>query len=462
MAHPDLAPETLRHLKALLAIDTRNPPGNELAAVRYLDGVLRAEGFDPVVVESAPGRANIVARLCGDGSQRPLLLISHLDVVPADAERWELPPFGAQEKDGYLYGRGAIDMKHMTAMSLSVLLDLKRRGVKLRRDLIFAAVADEEAGGALGAGYLVERHPELLRAEFALGEVGGFFVQIGRHRVCLVQSGEKGCAWCRLRCRGEPGHGSIPDPDSAVHRLARALVRLRRRGLGAHPTALVRRFVELASRDQPLATRWVLRALLRPGLRRAALGLIPPAQRRAFYAQLHNTASPTVLRAGDKENVHPALAEAVLDGRVVPGQTFEDFERELRRAVGSGVEIERLQWLPPLEYPCDTPLFYAIESAVLRRLPECRVLPYLTTGYTDAKHLDRLGIVTYGFAPMLNEPGENIARLTHGDNERIGIDALTWGVDVLREVVEGFCTAASPQAAVGSLLDGLDGPAGAA
>ncbi|NMB76595.1 MAG: M20/M25/M40 family metallo-hydrolase [Myxococcales bacterium] len=451
----DLPAEALQHLKALLAIDTSNPPGNELAAARYLDGVLRAEGFTPALVETAPGRGNIVARLSGDGSERPLLLLSHLDVVPADPARWELPPFGAQEKDGYLYGRGAVDMKHMTAMSLAVLIDLRRRGVRLKRDVIFAAVADEEAGGALGAAYLVEKHPELLRAEFALGEVGGFFARIGRHLVCLVQTGEKGCAWCRLRCRGAPGHGSIPDPDSAVHRLARALVRLRRRGLGAHPTALLRRFVELAAQDQPLATRLVLRGLLRRGLRSASLRLIPPAQRRVFYAQLHNTASPTVLRAGDKENVHPATAEAVLDGRVVPGQSFEDFERELRAVAGRDVEIERLQWLPPLEYSCDTPLFYAIESAVLRRVPECRVIPYLTTGYTDAKHLDRLGVVTYGFAPMLNDPGENMARLTHGDNERIGLSAFAWGVDVLREVVESFCSAASAQAAVSTLLGGL-------
>jgi acetylornithine deacetylase/succinyl-diaminopimelate desuccinylase-like protein len=426
-------------LKALLALDTTNPPGNEIQAVRYLERVLRQEGFEPVVLEAEPGRGNLVARLQGDGSKKPLLLASHLDVVAADYSGWDTPPFAGQEKDGYLVGRGALDMKQMTAMSLMTLLTLRREGLPLRRDVIFAAVADEECGGEKGAGFLVQKHPDLIRSEFALGEVGGFLIKIQEKNYFVVQTAERGCAWCRVSFKGESGHGSLPLPNSAINQLAQALTRLRHQGLPRYLCAPVRCFIERVSDSQRLPARWALRALLHPSTERLGLSLMNPSQARLFYALLHPTASPTLLRAGEKENVHPVMAEAILDGRVLPGQSFNEFRRELQSVLGEEAEIELLKWMDPLAYSEKSELLSIIEQVLKQRDEESMMVPCLNTGYTDAKHYDKLGIITYGFVPMLNDPQEPIANMIHGKNERIGIDAFGWGVEVLLEVVRSFC-----------------------
>lgn len=453
MDHSAIAEEGLAHLKALLAFDTTNPPGNELPAARYLERVLREEGFEPLVIESAPGRGNLVSRLQGDGSEPPLLLLNHLDVVPAEEEQWEVAPFSAGVKDGYLYGRGAVDMKNMTAMSLMALLAAKRKGWKLKRDIIFAAVADEEAGGAQGAGYLVEHHPDLVRAEYALCEVGGFKIEVRGHLFMPVQVAERGCAWCRARFRGEPGHASVPDPNSALQRMAQALVRLQKKGLPMHVTDIVRHFVELVAARQKAPVRAAMKGLLNPLTSKLALSRMDPEQARLFYAQLHSTATPTVIRAGEKENVIPSVAEVTLDGRVLPGQSREEFQDELQAVLGEHAEIELIRWMDPLVYGHDTPLFDIIRRVVHERLPEVEVVPYLLTAYTDAKHLDKLGTITYGFSPMNNETTENIARLAHGHNERIGLDAFCWGVDTLCEVVERFCSNPTATKVVDSLME---------
>ncbi|MBN2498349.1 MAG: M20/M25/M40 family metallo-hydrolase [Deltaproteobacteria bacterium] len=453
-----LAEEGLEHFVKLLTFNTSNPPGNETPAARYLAEVLEREGLDPVVIESAPGRGNVVARLEGDGSDAPLLLFGHLDVVPAEPEHWEADPFAAEIRDGYLYGRGAVDMKNMVAMSLATILWLKRNAHSLRRDVIFAAVADEECGGKMGAGFLVDHHPDLLRAEHALCEVGGFRIDIMGRSYFPVQVAERGAAWCRARFRGQPGHGSVPDPDSAIHRLARGLVRLERKGLPLHATETVRHFVETVAARQRLHVRMALKALLNPLTSGKAMAVMDDEQARLFNAQLHNTATPTSIRGGEKINVIPSSAEVDLDGRVLPGQTWESFQAELQKVLGEEAEIELVDWMEPLVYSYDTPLFDTIRRVITEREPDAEVVPYLLTGLTDAKHLDRLGIVTYGFSPMNNDPGEKIARLAHGHNERIGVDAFKWGLDVLCEVVERYCKAPAAHKAVGSLMDEVLGP----
>lgn len=448
-----LAEEALAHLKALVAFDTTNPPGNEMPAARYLEGVLKKEGFEPEVIESAPQRGNVVARLKGDGSEKPLLLLSHLDVVPAEEEHWETPPFAAEVKDGYLYGRGTVDMKQMTAMSLMALLAAKRKQIQLKRDIIFAAVADEEAGGKLGAAYLVEHHPDLIRAEYALGEMGGFRINVRGHSFFLVQVAERGCAWCKAIFRGEPGHASIPDADSAVNQMARAIVRLEKKGLPLHATDPVRNFIDLVSAKQKKHVRAAMKGLLKSLTSRLALSGMDKEQARLFYAQLHSTATPTLIKAGEKTNVIPSSAEVMLDGRVLPGQTWENFRKELQNALGKEAEIELIQWMDPLVYPFDTPLFDIIRRVLNDREPEVEVVPYLLTAYTDAKHLHKLGTITYGFSPMNNAETENFSKLAHGHNERIGLDAFSWGVDVLAEVVERFCATPSAHKVVDTLME---------
>lgn len=433
--------EAVEHLRALVRFDTSNPPGNETPAARYLKEILSSKHIDAELIEPQPGRGSLVARLRGDGSRRPLLLLSHLDVVPAETERWQVPPFAGEIRDGYLYGRGTLDMKFMTALSLQVMLRLKRRGVKLKRDVIFAAVADEEAGGAWGAAYLVKNHPHLLEAEYALCEMGGFRLNIRGRTYYPVQVAERGCAWCRVRFAGSSGHGSLPDANSSILQLARALSRLGRRGLPLRVTEPVRRFVRQVGARQHPAIKMALQALLNPLTAGLVLRTLPPEQARFFYAQLHSTAVPTVVRAGEKENVIPAEAEAVLDGRVLPGQDWEGFRRQLQHVLGPRAKIELLRWMEPLVYPTDTPLFDAIRRVVRRHDAEGEAVPYLLTAFTDAKHLDKLGIITYGFSPLGNRPEENLSQLIHGHNERIEISAFAWGLEVLTDLVEDFCAA---------------------
>jgi acetylornithine deacetylase/succinyl-diaminopimelate desuccinylase-like protein len=439
MRRAALADEALQHLKALVAFDTTNPPGNELPAARYLQRVLSDAGLDPVVIESAPGRGNVVARIAGQDKGSPLLLFSHLDVVAAEPEHWDLPPFAAAERDGYLYGRGCLDMKQMTAMSLAAMLEQRRSGRRPQRDLIFAAVADEEAGGELGAAHLVREHPDLIRAGWALCEIGGFRIDIKGRIFYPVQVAERGCAWCRVRFSGDPGHGSVPDPDSAVAEMCRALTRLQRRGLALHVTPPMRAFIEAVAARQPLHVRTVMRGLLTGPTHRLCRMLMDAEQARLMDAQLHNTAVPTVVRAGEKQNVIPSTAEVDIDGRVLPGQTWDAFRAELQAVLGPRAEIALTRWLEPVVHPSDTLLFDVIEAVIGEREPDAAVVPYLLTGFTDAKHLDALGIVTYGFSPMFNDPQERFAKLAHGHNERIGLDAFRWGVDALCETVERFC-----------------------
>jgi acetylornithine deacetylase/succinyl-diaminopimelate desuccinylase-like protein len=370
------------------------------------------------------------------------MLFSHLDVVAAEPEHWVAPPFAAQVRDGYLVGRGALDMKQMSAMSLMALLAAKRSGRRLARDLIFAAVADEEAGGRYGAAYLVEHHPDLIRAGFALCEIGGFRIDIKGRIYYPVQVAERGCAWCRVSYQGEPGHGSVPNPDSALLRMTRSLSRLGGRHLPLHVTPTMRRFVECVAARQRPDVQLVMRGLLHPATHRISLALMEPEQARLMAAQLHNTAVPTVVRAGDKQNVIPSTAEVRIDGRVLPGQRWEEFRHELQEALGPHAQIELTQWLEPLVYSSDTPLFETIRQILEAREPGATVVPYLLTGFTDAKHLDKLGTVTYGFSPMFNDPQEKFAKLAHGHNERIEVSAFCWGVDVLTEVVERFCSSA--------------------
>ena len=435
------AAEGLGHLKQLIRIDTTNPPGNERPAAEYLRAVLAEAGLPSEIFEAAPGRASLVSRLKGRGDAEPLLLFSHLDVIAAEPEHWRAPPFAARELDGYLYGRGTLVMKQMTAMSLMAFLAMKRSGVTLTRDLIFAAVADEEMGGELGADYLVEHHPESIRAKYALCEIGGFRIDVKGRIYYPVQVAEKGCAWCRVRFEGEPGHGSVPDSDNALLQMASALTRLRKKGLPLHVTEPMRSFVEALAEKQSPHIKLVMKGLLHPVTHRWAMALIEDAeQARVIGAQLHNTAVPTVVRAGDKQNVIPSSAEVLIDGRVLPGQTWESYRAELQAVLGPRARIELTQWKDPLVYDSKTALFDTIRDVLILREPSASVVPYMLTGVTDAKHLDKLGVVTYGFSPMFNDPQERFAKLAHGHNERIGIHAFCWGVEVLSEVVRRFCS----------------------
>jgi len=433
--------EAVRHLQSLLQIDTTNPPGNERAAAEFLADILTAEGFEVTILESAPGRGNLITRLKGDGSEPPLLLYSHTDVVPVEAERWRYPPFGGEIHDGYIYGRGAVDMKGIVAMQLMTMLLLKRTATPLRRDVIFAATADEEMAGVYGMGWLVDNHPELIRAEYALSEFGGFSVTLGTRRFYLCQTAEKGLCWLRLRAQGRPGHASVPHDRNAVVRLAEAVARLGRAKLPLHVTPTVREFVHGIAEAQEGEGREALLGLLDPQRSDAVLERVLSDSwlRYNFYAMLHNTATPTGLRAESKTNVIPSTAEAIVDGRTLPGQTQESFLQEVRAVIGDEVEVEVTLAARPLEFPTDTPLFRTMRRTLQQHDPDAVVVPMLLTGATDAKHVARLGTVCYGFSPMRLPPGEDFMARVHGHDERLAIETLAFGVRVLFDTVRAFC-----------------------
>ena len=424
----------------LLRIDTTNPPGAELAAAELLAEELRSAGLEPTVLESAPGRGNVVARWKGRGEAQPLLLTAHLDVVEADASHWRHAPFSGDVAEGCLWGRGAIDMKNHAAMSVALMCRLAREGHRLSRDIIFAGVADEEAGCRMGSLWLVKEHPNLVRAEYALGEGGGFNIRLGGREFFTIQVAEKGVVWLKARMYGEPGHGSLPRADSALVRLAQGIGRLGERGLPLHKSAVVTDFIKALGEHQPAVLRPLLPLLLHPKLAPAILARMPDASvARGLRAMLGNTASPTVLRAGSKTNVIPSVAEAEIDARTVPGQTEADVLAEIRALLGEDVELEVMHSLPPVvTEPRRSPLYETIVNVMGESAPNAPVVPYLLPGFTDAKAFTQLGTHWVGFAPVRMPPELRFADLFHGHNERIPIDGLAWGTKVLAEVVLRF------------------------
>lgn len=429
--------EVVRILRDLLRFDTTNPPGNETACARYLEKLFVREGIPCQVIESAPGRGNIVARLSG-GSQPPLMLSAHLDVVPASGD-WEHPPFAAEIHNGYVWGRGAVDMKHMAAMSAVVMLSLKRRGARLDRDLIFAGVADEETGGRFGAGFLVDKHPELIRAGYCLTEVGGIATPMGGKMLVPIQVAQKGFVWFKIRAAGPGGHGSRPDPGSAVERLAEAVLALSRKPLRYHLTPTTRSFLRSVEKLQRGPVKEAIRGLRSKRTARQALKRLPQDKRKTYNAMLHDTAAVTGLVAGRAVNVIPTKAEAMVDGRYLPGITEKGFLDEIRHLIGPGFHIEVLESSPALEMDHRGPLWNTITRVMRRRLPGCEIVPNMLTGQTDAQDFSRLGIKTYGFSPLLLKPGEDFADLYHAPNERVSIDGLEAGLTWLADVVDDFC-----------------------
>ncbi len=430
--------EVVSILRDLIRFDTSNPPGNELPAVRYIEKLLKDEGIETAVVESEPGRANIVARLRGSGKAPALMLSAHLDVVPASG-KWTHPPFAAEVADGAVWGRGAVDMKHMAAMSLVTLLELKRRKVPLERDLVFAGVADEETGGLHGAGFLVDKHPDLIKAGFCFTEVGGMSIPMAKGTMVPVQVAEKGYLWFKLRARGSSGHGSSPSPGSAVEKLSAAVQKITTRSLRYHLTGSAKGFFKALARSQKAPASTVLLGLLSGKSAGLTLKMVPAEQRASFRAMLHETAAVTILSAGKNVNVVPLVAEAQIDGRFLPGISQEGFLDEIRSLIGPGFELEPICGGPSLEMPSDTPLMETIVNVMSRHLPGAKVVPYLMPGTTDAKHYARAGITTYGFAPVALKRDEPFASLYHAPDERISIAGLETGLVWLSDVVKEFC-----------------------
>ncbi len=395
----------------------------EAQAARYIQAKLDEVGYETIYIESAPGRGNVVCRLAGSDRARGALLIhGHVDVVPADASEWTVDPFSGAIQDGFVWGRGAVDMKDMVAMTLAVAREYRRTGYVPPRDLIFAFVSDEEAGGTWGAQWLVDFYPELFAdATEAISEVGGFSITLDdARRAYLVAAAEKGVAWAHLKATGRAGHGSMINDDNAVTRIANAVSRLGSHRFPLTMTATVRSFLDKMTEltgmefpDDDLA---------------ASIAKIGPVS-RIINATLRNTATPTMLKAGYKANVIPSTAEATVDCRVLPGSE-EHFREQITEIVGEGIDIT-WTWQPPLEVPFEGPLVEAMMDALTSEDPGSIAVPYMLSGGTDNKAFARLGIAGYGFSPLKLPADLDFSSLFHGVDERVPVEALEFGTRVL-------------------------------
>jgi acetylornithine deacetylase/succinyl-diaminopimelate desuccinylase-like protein len=421
--------EVVEICRDLIRIDTTNTGdlatcAGERGAAEYVAGLLDEVGLVPEIRESAPGRASVVARFEGtDPSRSALLVHGHLDVVPAEPSEWSVHPFSGEIRDGYLWGRGAIDMKDFDAMVLAVVRDWRRRGVRPPRDLVLAFTADEEAGSDYGARYLVRQHRELLDGcTEAIGEVGGYSYTVSPDlRLYLIQTAEKGIDWLRLTARGRPGHGSLAHDDNAVTALCEAVARLGRHRFPIELTPTVRAFLEELSE--------LLGIELDPRNPEAVAAKLGPIA--AFIgATLRNTANPTRLAAGYKENVIPSSATATVDCRSLPGRA-DEFLAEIRSVIGPDIEVSFVQHQPALETTFDGPLVDAMAAALRAEDAGARPIPYMLSGGTDAKAWSELGIRCFGFAPLRLPPDLNFAALFHGIDERVPVEGLQFGVRVL-------------------------------
>jgi acetylornithine deacetylase/succinyl-diaminopimelate desuccinylase-like protein len=428
--------EVVEIVSRLIRFDTTNTGDpdttkGEAECARWVAEQLEEVGYQVEYVESgAPGRGNVFARLAGADSSRGALLIhGHLDVVPAEAADWSVHPFSGAIEDGYVWGRGAVDMKDMLGMMIVVARRFRRAGIVPPRDLVFAFVADEEHGGKYGSHWLVDNRPDLFDGVTeAIGEVGGFSLTVprrdgGERRLYLIETAEKGVQWMRLSARGRAGHGSMVHDHNAVTSVAEAVARLGRHRFPLVFTDAVVQFLAAVA-DETGHTF----DTDSPDLEGAIEKLGPIA--RILKATLRDAANPTMLKAGYKANVVPATAEAVVDCRVLPGRQAA-FEAEVDGLIGPDVTREWIRDLPSYETSFDGDLVDAMNAALLAVDPDARTVPYMFSGGTDAKAFARLGIRCFGFIPLRLPPELDFAALFHGVDERVPIDALRFGTQVL-------------------------------
>ena len=421
--------EVVRICRDLLRIDTTNTGDlattvGERVAAEYVAAELAEVGIESQLREAAPGRTSLIARIEGTDSSRPALLVhGHLDVVPADPGEWSVHPFAGEEKDGFLWGRGAIDMKDFDAMMIAVVRQWAREGRRPPRDIVLAFLADEEAGGDYGAGHLVDTEPELFEGcTEAIGEVGGFSYDVGNdRRLYLIETAEKGIDWLRLKSRGRPGHGSMIHDDNAITALSEAVGRLGRHRFPVVLTPTVRAFLDEVGA--------ALGIEIDPDDPETAIGKLGSLA-AIIGATIRNTANPTRLDAGYKDNVIPSTATAVVDCRTLPGQA-EIFREQLRAVIGPDIEIETGHLHPAVETTFDGPLVEAMKAALRAEDPGAHAVPYMLSGGTDAKSFSRLGIRCFGFSPLRLPADLNFSALFHGIDERVPVSGLQFGVRVL-------------------------------
>jgi acetylornithine deacetylase/succinyl-diaminopimelate desuccinylase-like protein len=417
--------------------------------VKYLAGNMEKEDFKCELFESAPGRGSVVTRLKGTGEKPNLLLLSHLDVVAANPKEWSVDPFGGVVKEGFVWGRGALDMKCMTAMETMVMKLLKRNNVKLKGDVILAATADEEKGGEAGAGWLVRNHLEKVQADCVINEGGGLAIPVNGKNIFTIQTAEKGIFWFKVKAKGRPGHGSVPGAaDNAIMRMNKVVEKLGNHRAKITLVPTVKQFLSEVSTENKLLQQGVSHLFANPEMGDQILDMLAQTDKAMadeVRAMLRMTITPTIIHGGIKENIIPSECEAVFDCRILPGQTPSqamDEIKDLLKDVGlEKLEFETIQANEPSESKKETPLYEKMVNVLKEFEPNCSVSPILLTGGTDSRFFRKVGSVCYGFQPMRADmPYGEILKTVHGIDERISIENLVFGTSILYNVVEQFMT----------------------
>jgi acetylornithine deacetylase/succinyl-diaminopimelate desuccinylase-like protein len=420
----------------LIRFDTTNPPGNEAACIDFLRGMLAETGIDSEIYAKAPDRPNLVARIAG-GDSPPLLLQGHVDVVTTSGQQWSRPPFGGELVDGYVWGRGAVDMKGPVAMLVSAFLRAKREGTTLPGDVILAVLADEENGGDMGARFLAQEHAALFDGvRFALSEFGAFSLELSGRRFYPIQVAEKQICWLKATIHGKGGHGALINRGGTMARLARLLRDLDRKRLPVHVTPVAREYVERVAASLPRPKRDVLIATLKPRLADRALQLLG-AQEGRLEPLLRNTVTATIVRGGEKINVVPSTIEIELDARALPGFTPDEVMDEIRSVIGSDVDLDLVRHDPGPPEP-DLTLFDMLADTLRELDPEAIPVPFMQPGVTDARFFAPLGIQTYGFVPLRLPADFAFLDLVHAADERVPVAALEFGSEAIFRALQRF------------------------
>jgi acetylornithine deacetylase/succinyl-diaminopimelate desuccinylase-like protein len=435
-------------LSDLIRIDTTNPPGNETKAARYVAEYMEKEGFECKLYESQPERGSVITRIKGTQERPRLLLLSHLDVVAANPAEWSVDPFGGLIKDGFVWGRGALDMKGMTAIEMMTMKLLKKKNIKLKGDVILAATADEEKGGHLGADYLLKTFPEEIFAEIVLNEGGGSALPTKHKNLYSVQTSEKGILWIKIKTSGVPGHGSMPNAaDNAILRMSQIIEIL---GSYRPPIALlptVKEFLDKIKSEEEELDQPLSQLEGNPDSSDEILQNLPKSDdylKEEIQPRIRMTITPTTIRGGVKENVIPSECETTFDCRILPGQTttqtLQLIKELLREVDPEKWTIETIQAQEPSESPVNTPLFDIITTVLGEFDPNCAVTPMLMTGGTDSRFFRKMDSNCYGFHPRRpeNPIGGKIVKREHGIDERISVENLIFGTSVLFETVRRF------------------------
>jgi acetylornithine deacetylase/succinyl-diaminopimelate desuccinylase-like protein len=424
-------------LQTLIRFDTTNPPGNEAGCIAYIDGLLKKADIDTALFAKDRGRPNLIARLKGQGKAAPLMLYGHVDVVPTSKQVWTYPPFEAEIANGFVWGRGALDMKGGIAMMLAAFLRAKAEGLTPSGDIVLAMLSDEEAGSEYGAKYLVQNHPDQFEGiRYAIGEFGGYTAHVGSKKFYPIQIAEKQVCWIKATIRGPGGHGARPMRGGAMAKLADFLHRLDKHRLPVHITPVTRQMIETIAFNLPFPKGLIIRQLLNPFLTDSTLSLLGDIN-QYLDPLLHNTVNATIVRGGEKANVIPSEITVDLDGRLLPGFSSDDMLSELRQVVGKDVEFELLRHdYSPAEQ--DMGLFETLAGALQKVDPDGIPMPMLLPAFTDGCFFSRLGIQTYGFTPMKLPVGFNFFEAIHAADERIPVEAIDFGAEAIYELLKHY------------------------